>query len=278
MSGAVAVAGADGWSAQLRMGFRAAAGRTVLAQRQRHGPLAVQRPFYPEGEVCHVYLLHPPGGVVGGDCLQVDCELASDSHALITVPGATKFYRSAGAQAHIAQRMTVADGACLEWLPQENIYFPGARVTMHTRVDLCGEARLAWWEIHCLGRPAIDERFDAGALDTGLQIWRDDRPLLIERLRVDSRNRSRNAMLAGRPVTAMALFSHVNSKQLPLLRASATARDPDIVAMTQVEDLLLIRYLGNSTEQAKALFIAAWRQLRESLIGRPACVPRIWNT
>ncbi|MGB5651682.1 MAG: urease accessory protein UreD, partial [Sedimenticolaceae bacterium] len=89
----------------MRLGFRAGPDSTVLAERQRHGPLAVQRPFYPEGGVCHVYLLHPPGGVVGGDVLGIDVKLAQGAQALITTPGATKFYRSAGALARQTQRI-----------------------------------------------------------------------------------------------------------------------------------------------------------------------------
>jgi urease accessory protein len=249
----------------------------VLARRQRHGPLAVQRPFYPEGDVCHVYLLHPPGGVVGGDCLQVDCDLEGGSHALVTVPGAAKFYRSAGAQAQLNQTLQVADGACLEWLPQENIFFPGAKVAMQTQIELSGDARLAWWETHCLGRPVIDESFDAGSLDAALQIRRDGRPLLIERLRIDSRTRLRSAMLAGRPVVASAVFSHTDSEQLRQIQASLAA-EADVVGATLVDDLLLLRYLGDSTEQARTLFVAVWRQLREPLTGKPASTPRIWNT
>ncbi len=54
-----------GWKANLSLEFKATALRTVISKREHKGPLAIQRPFYPEDDVCHVYLLHPPGGVVG---------------------------------------------------------------------------------------------------------------------------------------------------------------------------------------------------------------------
>jgi len=268
----------EGWSARLRMGFRASAARTVLAQRERHGPLAVQRPFYPEGEVCHVYLLHPPGGVVGGDRLQIDTSLSAGSHALVTTPGATKFYRSAGSVAYQQQVLQVADGASLEWLPQENIFFPGAQVAMHTRVELQGDARLVLWEMHCLGRPVIDEAFDEGALDAGLQIWRDGSPLLIERLRIDADSRLRNSVLAGRPVCATAVFSHAGDAQLQAVRELVAQADSCHSGVTLIDNLLLLRYVGDSTEQARRLFVSAWSTLREPLLQRPAMLPRIWNT
>ena len=277
MSVAQAMPHSQGWSARLHMGFRPSAGKTVLAKRERHGPLAVQRPFYPEGEVCHVYLLHPPGGVVGGDRLTIEAELQAGSHALVTTPGATKFYRSAGSLAHQQQQLSVSDGASLEWLPQENIFFPGAQASMSTRVDLQGDARLALWETHCLGRPVINEHFDEGSLDAGLQIWRDGQPLLIERLRVDADNRERAALLAAQPVCATGVFSHASMAQRDLLRELCGDADGRF-AITLIEDLLLLRYVGDSTEQARKLFVAAWGALRESLLHKPAVAPRIWNT
>ena len=60
------------------------------------GPLRVQRPFYPANEQadeCHVYLLHPPGGFVGNDTLEIEGTLAAGTHVLVTTPSAGKFYR-----------------------------------------------------------------------------------------------------------------------------------------------------------------------------------------
>jgi urease accessory protein len=276
MGGAPALAVESGWSARLRLGFRSVSGRTVLAQRQRQGPLSVQRPFYPEGDVCHVYLLHPPGGVVGGDRLQIDTELASRSHALLTTPGATKFYRSAGPLARQRQHLQVDTDACLERLPQENIFFPGAQVDLRTRIDLRGDARLAFWELHCLGRPAIGEDFDQGGLDSRLEVWRDERPLLMERLRVDARGRRYASILNGHPVAATALFSHAREEHL-LSARELVAADADS-GVTLLDDLLVVRYLGGSTERARKLFAAIWSDLREPLLQRHAIIPRIWNT
>lgn len=266
------------WSAGLGLGFRPSGGKTVLAHRRRYGPLAVQRPFYPEGGVCHVYLLHPPGGLVGGDLLEIHTHLATHSHALVTTPGATKFYRSAGAMAQQTQRLEVADGATLEWLPRENIFFPGAQAALCTRVELQGRARLALWETHCLGRPVIGEAFDAGRVDTRLELYRDGVPLLLERLRVDARSRLWRSRLDGRAVTATALFSHAGDHHLRLARDCIGTPGNGIAAATRVEDLLLLRYLGDSAEEAQDLFAKTWSALREPLLNRPATSPRIWNT
>ncbi len=104
---------ASGWRARLELGFAPRPGRTALVHRRQRGPLAVQRPFYPEDDVCHLYLLHPPGGVVGGDSLHIQADAGAGAHALVTTPGATKFYLSAGASAQQVQILRVAVGASL---------------------------------------------------------------------------------------------------------------------------------------------------------------------
>lgn len=267
-----------GWQAGLRLGFRAGPDSTVLAERQRHGPLAVQRPFYPEGGVCHVYLLHPPGGVVGGDVLGIDVKLAQGAQALITTPGATKFYRSAGALARQTQRIQVEPGAAIEWLPQENIFFPGAEVELDTRVDLQGDARLVLWEIQCLGRPVIGEGFDRGHIDSRLSVFRDGRPVVLERLRVDPDNRTRLSLMAGKAVTGSLLISNAGEAEITACRDLLFNGGPDYAGASLMEDLLVVRYLGDSTERARRLFGDIWQALRARTLGRPSGVPRIWAT
>ena len=118
------------------------------------GPLVVQRPFLPEGPgVCHVYVLHPPGGLVGGDELTIDVEVDAGAHALVTTPAASKVYRTTGAVARQVQRLRVAGGATLEWLPQEAILYDGARAALETRVELATGARFIGIDAVCFGLP-----------------------------------------------------------------------------------------------------------------------------
>ncbi|MCG7957898.1 MAG: urease accessory protein UreD, partial [Candidatus Thiodiazotropha taylori] len=175
-----------GWHAQLKLGFRKTVNRTILSERFRQGPLSVQRALYPEADLCHIYLLHPPGGVVGGDRLDIQVDVTPQANALITTPGAAKFYRSLGPIAHQQQRLDVCGGS-LEWFPQENILFPSAQVELSTEIRLRDGARFIGWEINCLGRPAINERFDPGEADFKFSLWRDDQPLLIERMLIKDR-------------------------------------------------------------------------------------------
>ena len=267
--------GWSGWEASLELGFERRADRTVLAQRRQRGPLAVQRTFHPEGDTCHLYLLHPPGGVAGGDRLVIDTRLQPGAGALVTTPGATKFYNSIGPKAAQLQRFSIDEG-CLEWLPQENIFFPDAAVDLGTEIDLRGNARYIGWEIHCLGRPVINEHFGAGRLLFTTSLRRDGKPLLLERLAVDGASLSGTATLRDQPVIATLVATGADKAVLENARKIAGVETYN--GVTLLGDVRVCRYLGDSTEQARKLFVAIWKQIRPGLIGKEAVLPRIWAT
>ncbi|HAS50994.1 MAG TPA: urease accessory protein [Gammaproteobacteria bacterium] len=273
-----------GWQARLQLGFQRREQRTILRQCTHQGPLQVQRPFYPEGEaVCHVAILHPPGGVVGGDELRLDTQLDTGAHALLTTPAAGKFYRSAGPLALQTQRLTVAPGAVLEWLPQENIVYNGARLQTLTRVDLQGDARVLGWEILCLGRPAAGEKFTTGECRQTLELWRDGEPLYLETGRLIGGDPVFNAAwgLQGQPVTATLLGAPILPGMVDALREqwnALTVGDDEIVAVTAIDGVLIGRYLGPSAARARHGFILAWSLLRPLLLNRQPCPSRFWNT
>jgi urease accessory protein len=268
----------SGWEASIRLGFQAYPGKTRLVERQHLGPLKVQRPFYPEGATCHVYLLHPPGGVVGGDQLQIQVQVQAGAHALLTTPGASKFYRSAGPQARLQQRLE-ARGGILEWLPRENILFPGAQVELTTEIQLDATARFIGWEIHCLGRPVISERFDPGAAQLRFNLVREQKPLLIDRWHVSSpADLSGAASLRNHPVVGNWLATNADQQDLELARTVLPQPRAGALGISLLEELLVARYLGDSTDEAHRLFQTLWTNLRPRLLGRAACAPRIWAT
>src|SRR5687767_8537939 len=124
---------AASWTASLALGFEARNDRTVLGTRRSEGPLVVQKPLYPEGpEVCHAIVVHPPGGIAGGD--ELSLEVKGEGHALLTTPGAAKWYRSAGPWAK--QKLLFDVHGTLEWLPRETIVFDGALAALECEVRL----------------------------------------------------------------------------------------------------------------------------------------------
>ena len=271
-----------GWSAELELGFELVAGRSALTRNRHRGPLAVQRAFYPESsDLAHVYLLHPPGGIVAGDQLTVRVDVAPAARALITTPAATKFYRSEGRVARQTQLLRVSEAASLEWLPQETIVFGSAQVSTKTRVELELGASFCGWDIVCLGRAASGDHFGSGRLQQAFEIWQGDRPLWIERADFDANQPVRYARwgLGGQRVFGTFVCTGQNAAAVAAARAAVDTDDSrELFAVSQMRAAIVCRYLGSSTERARAVFAQAWAALRPAVLGRPASPPRIWLT
>lgn len=268
----------SGWQAELSLAYAVAGETTILTDNRHRGPLRVQRPLYPEGGVCHTCILHPPGGVVGGDSLRLELGVQPGAHALLTTPGATKFYRSGGRSASQRQMLAVRGGT-LEWLPQETIAFPGAEAELVTEVRLEGGAQYVGWEILCLGLPTRGEAFIAGRFEGRLALYRDGRPLFIDRLRVaDAGDLNSVIGLRRHPVTGCFLATGVSRDMAEELGASLTRQGGDLTGLTLLGEVLVARYLGESGLAAREFFTELWTRLRPRLLGRNACPPRIWST
>ena len=271
-----------GWKAKLHLKFVEENHKTVLKQRSHQGPLQVQKAFYPETNgACHVYILHPPGGVVGGDSFDIKIEVDSNAKVLVTTPAAGKFYRSAGDEAYQQQTITVADHGVLEWFPSENIFFSGAKVKLETRVDLSRESHFIGWDILCLGRPAIGETFSQGQLTQKFEIFQNGRPIRLDRLLVREKDAILDAKwgLGGKPVVGTFFCLTPRKDLVDLLRQNiGSPENDDLFSVTFVDGIILCRYLGNSVEHVKRNFIKAWQILRVALRDHEAGIPRIWNT
>ena len=270
----------NGWQAELELGFVPVGERTVLQHRRHRGPLVVQRPFYPEGDaVCHAIVLHPPGGVVGGDRLQLNVTVAGGARALLTTPAANKFYRGDIA-ATMVQTFSVSAGAVLEWLPQETICFRGAQAEMTTRVELAQEGVFVGWEMVCLGRPAAAEAFTAGRARLRFELWRDGRPLLLERGCFAAGDVVFGAAwgLQGRALTGTMVCTVDHPGAVAAVRDGVAPPAAGLFSVSQLDGVLVCRYLGDQACEARFCFEQAWRVLRPLAVGREACSPRIWKT
>jgi len=267
------------WKAALALGFTSENRKTTLRSKHHDGPLVVQKPLYPEGQdICHAIVVHPPGGIAGGDELSLDASTGEGASALLTTPGAAKWYRSAGPWAKQGVAFDV-QGA-LEWLPQETIVFDGALADSAYGIDLGARAAFIGWDIVCLGRSGSGEKFSRGCFRSSVQVRREGRLLWRERGRIDGGGRLLDspAGLAGSPVfgTLFAAALDIDKKILEPLREQQPTLGAG--AVTLLPGILLARYLGSSSEAARRYFIALWRILRPALLGREAIEPRIWRT
>ena len=272
-----ALTGRQGWHAELTLGYQLRGDKTRLVDSKREGPLAVQRAFYPEGEVCHTYLLHPPGGVVAGDDLNIDLQVSKDAKVLLTTPGATKFYRSIGPVAEVSQRLTVAGGGSLEWMPLENIFFPGTQSHIVTEVHLETGAHFIGWEINCFGRPSNEERFETGQLSSEMRIYRDGEPVLFDRFATDGASLI-DCSIGLKGVSGYASMVATVDDQDLLEQVQQLLSDDPLSGATLMDGLLVVRTISEQSQEVIFLFSSVWRLIRPQSLGKEAAAPRIWAT
>ena len=247
---------AASWQANLRLRFQNHGARTLLSEKSFDGPLVVQKPLYPEGpERCHAIVLHPPGGIAGGDELTLKVASGRNANALLTTPGAAKWYRSAGAWAR--QTLDFEVDGTLEWLPRETIVFTGALARLDTLIRLGAEGNFIGWEVLSVGR------FRRGRLKLETRIMRESELLLVEKGEIEGGGRLMRS--------AVGLGSH--SVFGTFIATSEAKIEIAGLAITRLPGVLVGRYLGNSSEEALHAFTRLWKALRPS-----AVEPRIWST
>jgi urease accessory protein len=271
------------WEARLQLGLNYKHGKTVLSRRRHHGPLTLQRPFYPEDNgTCHLYVLHPPGGIVGGDSLDISIVCDVNTSTLITTPAANKFYQSNGHTAWQNQDLTVRGDGCLEWLPQETILFDGARVNSATKILLDDQASFFGWEIVSFGRPACNEEFTIGLYKQSYEIWKDSEPLLIDRVTIKDRAEVFNSAWGFRKQPVMGLLTVVNNNPTLLeeakLRIQSMIIDVSCLSVTIMGSVLVCRCLDCDSMAIRDKFIEIWKAIRLIAINKEPCAPRIWAT
>ncbi|WP_019143391.1 urease accessory protein UreD [Noviherbaspirillum massiliense] len=281
-SGNHSFAASCAWQASLKLAFANDEGVTRMVGRSHVGPLRVQKPLYPEGgDVCHAVVVHPPGGVVGGDELGIAASLKDGARAFITTPGAAKWYRANGRVSRQDVRLELGARAALEWLPQETIFFNGAHVRLDHSVALAGDAAYIGWEILCFGRTASGEAFNSGRIEQRTSIRRDGRLLWFEQGALDGGSASMHSPLAlgchTVCATLIAVGAPIAAATLKALREEAEG-GPGQFGMTQMKSVLVARHLGNSSEAAKNHMMRVWQRIRPELMGRSGFMPRIWNT
>jgi urease accessory protein len=268
------------WQASLAVRFHRSDGRILCSNRHR-GPLRMQKALYPEGEsVCHAVVIHPPGGIAGGDALELTVEVEPGAHALITTPGAAKWYKANGRVA--LQRVRLAVDGLLEWLPQEAIVFDAAEVRSSIDLDLAADAAMIGWDIVALGRRAAGERFSRGCFAQTIRLSVGGELLWIERTRVGGGDALLDAPvgLAGHHVFGClwAVGPAIDTIDIDEARAELGAFGAVAPITRPAPGLLVARSLGAGTEAARAALGAVWTALRPRVCGRAAQPPRLWAT
>ena len=274
------------WQGSLSLDYRLSDERTRVHDRH-DGPLRVLKSLYPEDpRICHSVLVHPPGGIVGGDALTIAVALGPDAHALVTTAGATRFYRSTGAVASQATTIRAAAGARLEWLPLETIAYSGCIALNTIRFDLDAGAETIGWDLTALGLPTSDQPFVAGSFSQSIEFpgrWLDrgtvrgDAPALLDS----------PLGWAGRRVLATLWFAAgtpiAEARRDALLDAARTLADGDALqrttgATSPHASVVVVRVLAPNVEPAMSLLVRVWSEWRRTAWQLEACLPRVWRT
>ena len=281
----VEAATAMAWHGELTLDYRCASGRTMV--RDRHsGPLRVLRALHPEGGVCHSVLVHPPGGIVGGDVLSITARLGEGAHALVTTPGATRFYRSAGAVASQSLDVVAEAGSRLEWLPLETIAYSGCDASNRMRFVLAEGAETIGWDVIALGLPASSLPFVAGRFAQSIELpgrWLERATIAAD----DAQLLDSPLGWAGRRVLATRWFASGGAlaearRDALLAEAREVARTHTLHATTGAtaphDDVVVVRALADRVEPAMALLRATWQAWRQVAWRLDAPPPRVWAT
>lgn len=273
------------WHARLDLQYSAREGRTV-AHHLHTGPLRILQSLYPEGpQVCHNVLVHPPGGLVGGDTLELDVTAAAGSHGVITTPGATRFYRSEGELALQSTHLRLEADSRLEWLPQEALYYSGCRAENRLNMDLAPGAELLGWDVTALGLPNADQPFVQGSLHQHIEVpgaWleratiaAEDKRLLDSPVGMDGHRCMATLFLvsgsaADRARRERALDSARASIATHSLTATAGATSPH-------PRVIVVRVLSPVVEPAMELLRSIREVWRSEMWSVSASNPRIWS-
>lgn len=284
------------WFASLSLTFSLTPSGTQLIRTERNGPLSVQKAFYPEGRNCaHIYLLHPPAGIVSGDELRLSIQVNQQAHSLITTPGANRFYRARedlaiGDSKQVQHcELFLAEQAKCENFPLETIVYEGADGVNTVDVHLKNDSTYLGWDITCLGLPSSKQFFKEGRFTQLNRVYCENSLIYHDRIAIKPDNKIHQHVAGLNKCNVFATFmayaplGQLDDSEYKALIAQLrdyiiVAKVEDKISISQIRQLLIIRYLGQHAEQCKAIFIQLWQKIRPLYLHKTANIPRIWLT
>ncbi|SFK13134.1 urease accessory protein UreD [Succinivibrio dextrinosolvens] len=281
------------WNAALSLSFNVAHQKTVIDEFNGYGPLRVLNLFYPEKDrdkvrTCHCYLLHPPGGLVSGDCLNIDICAKKNSRVLITTPSATKIYRADSNGIRQSQNISIkCEGSDVEWLPQETILYDGAKPKLELLVKLDKKSSFIGSEIICFGRKTCGEEFKSGLATQRVSIYLEDEPLSFENLRLEGNSSLLKSCYGMRSQNCIASL-YAYSKNESLLEQSCKSLFSKLENFSKTyggdsavsfrNHLCTVKFIGENSRIAHKFIIEVLGHLRPAVSQRELCIPRIWRS
>lgn len=282
----------DEWPAHLRLKYERTPRGVRLTEKSHRGPLYTQKLFYPEGlDLPHSYLLHPPGGMVSGDVLDIHITASEQAQVLLTTPGAGRMYRARNDRKRQQQNvhLFVEKNSSLEWLPMEAILYPNANASFDNQIHLAQSSKVIYWDVMSLGLPSNQQGFEQGEVNQNVRVFQQGRLALQERFVLNNTNRKRMNGLAGLrqfSIQGFMLAGPFERDQADLVAQLREAAHQFIsdkhvsipMGITQTGDFICIRCIADLSDKVREVFSQLWAIIRPALLNRDAVAPRIWST
>ena len=271
------------WEGLIDLNYHYKDQKTRVKSSYTRSPFRLQTPFYPENDhICHSVIIHTAGGIVGGDRLVQNINLEENCHALITTPAAAKIYKTNGLTATQSTQITIASNSILEFLPQENIIFKGAKYQQNFQVLLGENSRFCTWEINRFGRTARGEKFNQGDWQSSYEVIQNGKLIWIDHQRLEGSDEICTSLNGLNNYAISATFywlgddipDELVSQCRDLISQVIDRGEAGVTTLTKG---MLCRYRGNSSTEVKRWFLQVWGILRRHFLNKDKIVSRIWQ-
>jgi urease accessory protein len=278
-----------GWEAALRLRFVREGARTLARERVHTGPLRLLKTHYPEGDaIAHAILVHPPAGIVAGDRLAISVGIEGGAHAVITTPGAQKWYRASNekaiAPASAITNLIVEADSILEWLPLESMIYDGCFGEQRLDFSIAPGGKLIAWEMQQWGRSARGETFTRGAFSQRISVRMADALVWSEAMQLEGGGALLQSPtgFGGMPCVGTIIIAGMADvgATLSALRAACEASELNNTcgATSPFSGGIIVKAVASEMEPLRTLFVRLREVVRPFLCARGAVGLRVWAT
>lgn len=225
---------------------------------------------------CEGVIINTGGGIAGGDFVSHMVHAGPCADVLVTAQSAERIYRAPpDLETDVAVSLKAAEGARLAWVPQETIVYSGAHVRRWLSAIIAADAQALFVEMLVLGRRAHGERVKAGDITDHWRIWRAERLVFAESVRLHGdmdQALARSTIADGCHVVGFAILVAPDAEERLHAVRRCIADAPCRIAASAFDGMLVVRGLAREPQHLKAAFAP----LIPLLAGRPT--PRVWQT
>jgi len=243
-------------------------------------PFKLVKSTYDNDGRCILPILHTAGGLVGGDLLEFEANVGSNSKVLLTTSSAQKVYGSIGRSRinpkgiYSCQKINISilDNSHLEYLPQETIIFANGLYSQECKVKISDNSSFLFTDLIRLGRSSLGESIENGVFRSKLEIIRDckfnDDWEYVDIIQLSKDSFEARSGMDNMPVFGSLIW--ICEKNFPKTKMNDLLKDIKMILKEKIiylsfgtlENGISVRFLGNSSQEARYCFFCIWKQIR----------------